>query len=186
MASRQRLISWLHPYSTTSNVVLNLCSRKTIGLDVRYTPSNNLMSPSSNSPAHVTRRVSHPSPTCVICLHPDPGKCPRTFPLSARLYVQCQHHISCHVLTGPHTLSALCLQTDAYVQPWESVLIPLVTPRLLKTHQPTLLWWVGTSTHNTFITFFVLGLSLRIKGVTRRFYCWFTKTYNKFASPLLN
>jgi hypothetical protein len=72
-------------------------------------PSKNPMSSSVQLtrivPTHTPCRVPHPRPTrACICPHTDPSKCPGTFPLSARPYVQCRPicHAVCPI-SGPHT-----------------------------------------------------------------------------------
>jgi hypothetical protein len=145
------LISWLHPCST-SNVALNTrtCAHGPLmghpnwaGCDI-HPPSKN---PTSSSvqltrpvPTHTPCRVPHPRATrTCICPHTDPRKCPGTFPLSARPYVQCRPicHAMCPI-PGPHAPCALCPYTDPYAQPRGSTLIPFVTPCPPKPHRPTL------------------------------------------------
>jgi hypothetical protein len=144
MAGGQRLISWLHPCSI-SNVALNTrtCAHgpsKLVGCDIQP-PSKN---PTSSSvqltrpvSAHTPYRVPHPRPTrASICPHTDQSKCPGTFPLSARPYVQCRpiFHVVCPI-SGPHAPCALCMHTDPYAQSRGSALIPFVTPCPPKTHR---------------------------------------------------
>jgi hypothetical protein len=145
MAGGQRLISWLHPCST-SNVALNTrtCAHgplmghpNWVGCDI-HPPSKN---PTSSSVqltrpvlTHTPCRVPHPRPTrTCICPHTDPSKCPGTFPLSARPYVQCRPicHAVCPI-SGPHAPCALCPHTDPYAQPRGSALIPLCHTRFYK------------------------------------------------------
>jgi hypothetical protein len=152
MAGGQRLISWLHPCST-SNVAVNTrtCAHgplmghpNWVGCDIHAPPSKNPTSPSVQltfpAPTHTPCRVPHPRPTRIcICPHTNPSKCPGTFPLSARPYVQCRP--ICHAvypISGPHAPCALCPHTDLYVQPQGSALIPFVTPRPPKPHRPAL------------------------------------------------
>jgi hypothetical protein len=136
MAGEQRLISWLHPCST-SNVALNMrtCAHgplmgypNWVGCDI-HPPSKNLTS----SLVQLTRPVPTHMPCCV------PHR-PGTFPLSARPYVQCRPicHVVCPI-SGPHRPCALCPHTDPYAQPRGSALIPFVTPRPPKPHRPALL-----------------------------------------------
>jgi hypothetical protein len=122
MAGGQKLISWLHPCST-SNVALNTrtCAHGPLmghpnWLGVTFTPSEN---PTSSSvqltrpmPTHTPCRVPHPRPTrACICSHTDPSKCLGTFPLSARSYIQCRPicHAVCPIQT--HTRHAHYVRT---------------------------------------------------------------------------
>jgi hypothetical protein len=128
MAGGQRLISWLHPCST-SFVELNMCTcahgplmghPNWVGCDI-HPPLKNLTSSlvQLTRPTHTPCRVPHPRPTrACICLHTNPSKCPGTFPLSARPYVQCRPicHVVCPI-SGPHAPCALCPHTDPYAQP---------------------------------------------------------------------
>jgi hypothetical protein len=151
MAGGQRLISWLHP-CLTSNVALNTRTSahgplmghpNWAGCDI-HLPSKN---PTSSSvqltrpvPNHMPYCVPHPRPTrACICPHTDRSKCPETFPLSARPYIQCRPicHVVCPI-SGPHASCALCPHTDSYAQPRGSALIPFVTPCPPKPHIPTL------------------------------------------------
>jgi hypothetical protein len=116
-----------------------------IGSGVTFTPPPS-KNPTSSSvqltrlvPTHMPCRVPHPRPTrACICLHTDPSKCPGTFPLRARPYVQCRPicHVVCPI-SGPHAPCALCPHTDPYAQLRGSALIPFVTPRPPKPHRPT-------------------------------------------------
>jgi hypothetical protein len=152
MAGGQRLISWLNPCST-SNVALNTRTSahgplmghpNWAGCDIHPPPSNNPMSSSvqltRQVPTHTPCRVPHSrlTRTC-ICPHTDPSKCPGTFPLIARPYVQCRPicHAVCPI-SGPHAPCALCPHTDPYAQPRGSDLIPFVTPCPPKPHHPDL------------------------------------------------
>jgi hypothetical protein len=151
MAGGQSLISWLHPCST-GNVALNMCTcahgplmGHPIGArcDI-HPPSKNPTSLSVQLTrpvsTHTPCRVSHPRPTrTCICPQTNPSKCPGTFPLSVRPYVQCGP--ICHVvcpLSGPHAPRALCPHTDPYAQPRGLALIPFVTPCPPKPHRPAL------------------------------------------------
>jgi hypothetical protein len=141
MAGRQRLISWLHPCST-SNVALNTCTcahgplmghPNWAGCDIH--PLNEpdvLVGPTHPSSANPYAMSCAPSQahTRMHSSHTDPSKCPRTFPLSPRPYVQCRPicHVVCPI-SGPHAPLALCPHTDPYAQPRGSALIPFVTPR---------------------------------------------------------
>jgi hypothetical protein len=151
MAGGQRLISWLHSCST-SNVALNTrtSAHGTLmgypnwaGCDI-HPPPKNLTSSSVQLtrpvPTHTPCHVPHPGPThTCICLHTNPSKCPRTFPLSARPYVQCRPicHVVCPI-SGPHAPCALCPHTDPYTQPQGSALIPFVRSHPPKPHRTAL------------------------------------------------
>jgi hypothetical protein len=151
MAGGQRLISWLHPCST-SNVALNMrtCAHGPlmghpdwVGCDIHPPPKNPMSSSVQLThpvPTHTPCRVLHPRPTCAcICPHTDPSKCSGTFPLSARPYVQCRPR--CHdvcPISGPHAPCALCPHTDPYAQPRGPALISFVAPRPPKPHRPAL------------------------------------------------
>jgi hypothetical protein len=152
MAGGKRLISWLHPCST-SNVALNtrtsshgplMSHPNWAGCDIHPPPLKNLTSSSVQLthpvPTHTPCRVPHPKPTrACICPHTDPSKCLGTFPLRARPYVQCRP--ICHdvgPIPGPHAPCAPCSLTDPYAPPRESALIPFVTPRPPKPHHPAL------------------------------------------------
>jgi hypothetical protein len=127
MAGGQRLISWLHPCST-SNVALNTRTSAhgplmaiQIGPGVTFTPLKEpdvLVGPTHPSNADPYAMPCAPSQahTHSICPHIDPSKCPGTFPLNARLYVQCRPicHVVCPI-PGPHAPCALCPHTDPYV-----------------------------------------------------------------------
>jgi hypothetical protein len=149
MAGGQRLISWLHP-CPISNVALNTRTSahgplmghpNWAGCDIHPPPPSK--NPTSSSvqltrplPTHTPCHVPRPRPTCAcICLHTDPSKCPGTFLLSARPYVQCRPicHVVCPI-PGPHAPCALCPHTDLYAQPRGSALIPFVTPCPPKPH----------------------------------------------------
>jgi hypothetical protein len=145
MASGQRLISCLHPCST-SNVALNtrtsahgpLMGHPNWAECEIHTPSKNSTSSSVQLtrpvPTHTPCRVPYPRPTrACICPHTDPSKCPGTFPLSARPYVQCRP--ICHAPT--------------------------------KAAPPSPSVGASTRTHSTLLT---LSSSLRVKGLTRGWY----------------
>jgi hypothetical protein len=158
MAGGQRLISWLHPCST-SNMALNTrtCAHGPLmghpnwaGNDI-HPPSKN---PTSSSvqlthpvPTHTPCRVPHTRPTrACICLHTNPSKCPGTFPLSARPYVKCWPicHAVCPI-SGPHAPCALCPHTDPYAQSRGSALIPLCHTRFYKENRMHLICAPGSN-----------------------------------------
>jgi hypothetical protein len=113
-----------------------------IGSVVTFTPPSK--NPTSSSVqltrpvlTHTPCRVPHPRPTrTCICPHTNPSKCPGTFPLSARPYVQCRPicHAVCPI-SGPHAPCALCPHTDPYAQPRGLALIPLCHTRFYKENQ---------------------------------------------------
>jgi hypothetical protein len=137
MAGGQRLISWLHPCST-SNMALNTRTSahgppmghpNWAGCDIhppQRTRRTRRFQLTCLVLTHTPCRVPHPRPTrACICPHTDPSKCPGTFPLSARPYVQCRPicHAVCPI-PGPHAPCTLCQHTDPYAQPRGSALIP--------------------------------------------------------------
>ena len=125
MAGRQRLISCLHPCST-SNVVLN---SRTALMGHYWTTSTwaGCHTPPSKNLTSSSGQLTHT------------GKCPGPPPLSARPYVQCRRHMPCRVShPGPHAPCAICPHTDPYAQLRGSALIPFVTPCPPKPHRPAL------------------------------------------------
>jgi hypothetical protein len=174
MAGGQRLISWLHPCSTSS-VALNTCTSahgphmghpNWAECDIHPSSKN----PTSSSvqltrpvPTLTPCRVTHPRPThACICPHTEPSKCPGTFPSSARPYVQCRPicHAVCPI-SGPHVPCALCPHIDSYTQLRGLALIPFVTLPT-KAAPPSPYVGASTRTHSTLPYTFVLASCKRV------------------------
>jgi hypothetical protein len=158
-----------------------------IGSGVTFTPSKNLTSSpvqlTHPGPTHTPCRVPHPRPTCAcICPHTDPSKCPGTFPLSARPYVQCTH-MPCRVSHLRPTRVMRPISAHWPVRATARVGSDTICNTLpTKAAPPNPSVGVSTRTHSTLLT---LLSSLRVKGLTRGCYGWWIKTY-KLAPPLLN
>jgi hypothetical protein len=136
MTVGQRLISWLHPCST-SNVVLNTrtCAHgplighpNWVGCDIHTPPPRRTRRPRrSNSPVQC-RPIRH-----AICPIPGPH---------AHAYVRTLTRANVQEPSLlAHAPCALCPHTDSYVQPQGSTPIPFVTPHPPKPHRQALPQW---------------------------------------------
>ena len=126
MAGGQRLISWIHPCST-SKVVLNMCTQHSWATT----------GPHPNWAGCHTPPLKEPD-VLVGPTHPHWANVQERSPLAhartSRAGVIC--HVVCPYL-GTHAPCAVCSHTNPYAQPRGSALISFVTPHLPNTAQPS-------------------------------------------------
>jgi hypothetical protein len=157
-----------------------------IGPGVTFTPLKEpdvLVDPTHPSSADSYAMPCAPSQAqrACICPHTDSSKYPGTFPLSAQPYVQCRPicHVVCPI-SGPCAMRPMSahwpVRATARVGP-DTICNTLPT----KAAPPSPFVGASTRTHSTLLT---LSSPLRVKGLTRGWYGWWTKAY-KLAPPLL-
>jgi hypothetical protein len=150
MAGGQRLISWLHPCST-SNVLLNMrtCAHGPLmghpnwaGCDI-HPPQRTRRPRRSNSLVqcrpirHAVRPILGPHAHAYVRTLTRANVQEPSLLAHDRTSSVDPYAMLCPIL-GPHATCALCPHTDPYAQLRGSALIPFVTPCPPKPHRPAL------------------------------------------------